>query len=169
MPLQVTNWLRFELRMAPEGQSPVRTSPLASELPLTCEALPFAGAASPLTCPPAAANPSTFAALTTPGGLRSLRSASSLSFLVILLPQNNSLTFVRGACRAYCAPRKSDSAFTGACHAYCAPRKSNSAFTGAYRAYCAPRKGGSAFITPSPTISNPFRRSASTVSRRDRR
>ena len=40
------------------------------------------------------------------GGLRSLRSASSLSFLVILLPQNNSLTFVRGADRAYCAPRK---------------------------------------------------------------
>ena len=31
------------------------------------------------------------------GGLRSLRSASSLSFLVILRPQNNTLTFVRGA------------------------------------------------------------------------
>ena len=88
------------------ARSPVRTSPLASELPLTCEALPFAGAALPLTCPPAAANPSSFAALTTPGGLRSLRSASSLSFLVILLPQNNSLTFVRGADRACCAPRK---------------------------------------------------------------
>ena len=64
------------------ARSPVRTSPLASELPLTCEALPFAGAASPLTCPPAAANFSPFAALTTPKGLRSLRSASSLSFLV---------------------------------------------------------------------------------------
>ena len=88
------------------GPIALRTSPLASELPLTCEALPFAGAALPLTCPPAAANPSTFAALTTPGGLRSLRSASSLSFLVILLPQNNSLTFVRGADRACCAPRK---------------------------------------------------------------
>ena len=88
------------------GPIALRTSPLASGLPLTCEALPFAGAASPLTCPPAAANPSTFAALTTPGGLRSLRSASSLSFLVILLPQNNSLTFVRGADRACCAPRK---------------------------------------------------------------
>ena len=88
------------------GPIALRTSPLASGLPLTCEALPFAGAALPLTCPPAAANPSTFAALTTPGGLRSLRSASSLSFLVILLPQNNSLTFVRGADRAYCAPRK---------------------------------------------------------------
>ena len=58
------------------------------------------------TCRAAPANPSTFAALTTPGRLRSLRSASSLSFLVILLPQNNSLTFVRGADRAYCAPRK---------------------------------------------------------------
>ena len=30
----------------------------------------------------------------------------SLSFLVILLPQNNSLTFVRGADRACCAPRR---------------------------------------------------------------
>ena len=88
------------------GPIALRTSPLASELPLTCEALPFAGAASPLTCPPAAANSSTFAALTTPEGLRSLRSASSLSFLVILLPQNNSLTSVRGADRAYCALRK---------------------------------------------------------------
>ena len=64
------------------GPLALRTSPLASELPLTCEALPFAGAALPLTCPPAAANSSTFAALTTPEGLRSLRSASSLSFLV---------------------------------------------------------------------------------------
>ena len=84
----------------------LRTSPLASELPLTCEALPFASAALPLTCRAAPVNSSTFAALTTPEGLRSLRSASSLSFLVILLPQNNSLTFVRGADRAYCAPRK---------------------------------------------------------------
>ena len=88
------------------GPTALRTSPLASELPLTCEAVPFAGAASPLTCPPAAANSSTFAALTTPEGLRSLCSASSLSFLVILLLQNNSLTFVRGADRAYCALRK---------------------------------------------------------------
>ena len=84
----------------------LRTSPLASELPLTCEALPFASAALPLTCRAAPVNSSTFAALTTPEGLRSLRSASSLSFLVILLPQNNSLIFVRGACRACCAPRK---------------------------------------------------------------
>ena len=97
------------------ARSPVRTSPLASGLPLTCEALPFASAALPLTCPPAAANPSTFAALTTPGRLRSLRSASSLSFLVILLPQNNSLTFVRGACRAYCTPRKRLCKPTNAC------------------------------------------------------
>ena len=88
------------------GPLALRTSPLASGLPLTCEAFPLAGAALPLTCRAAPANPSTFAALTTPGGLRSLRSASSLSFLVILLPQNNSLTFVRGADRAYCAPRK---------------------------------------------------------------
>ena len=71
-----------------------------------CKAFPLAGAASPLTCPPAAANFSSFAALTTPKGLRSLRSASSLSFLIILLPQNNSLTFVRGADRACCAPRR---------------------------------------------------------------
>ena len=45
-------------------------------------ALPLAGAASPLTCPPGAANPSSPALRATPGGLRSLRSASSLSFLV---------------------------------------------------------------------------------------
>ena len=64
------------------GPHALRTSPLASELLLTCAALPLAGAASPLTCPPAAANPSSFAALTTPGRLRSLRSASSLPFLV---------------------------------------------------------------------------------------
>ena len=88
------------------ARSPVRTSPLVSELTLTCEALPFAAALAGLTCRAAPANPSSFAALTTPGRLRSLRSASSLSFLVILLPQNNSLTFVRGADRAYCAPRK---------------------------------------------------------------
>ena len=88
------------------ARSPVRTSPLVSELTLTCEALPFAAGLAPLTCRAAPVNSSTFAALTTPEGLRSLRSASSLSFLVILLPQNNSLTFVRGADRAYCAPRK---------------------------------------------------------------
>ena len=88
------------------GPIALRTSPLASELPLTCQAFPFAGAALPLTCRAAPANFSPFATLTTPKGLRSLRSASSLSFLVILLPQNNSLTFVRGADRAYCAPRK---------------------------------------------------------------
>ena len=88
------------------GPIALRTSPLVSGLPSTCEALPFAAALAGLTCRAAPANPSPFAALTTPGGLRSLRSASSLSFLVILLPQNNSLTFVRGADRAYCAPRK---------------------------------------------------------------
>ena len=64
------------------GPLALRTSPLTSELPLTCEALPFAGAASPLTCRAAPVNSSAFAALTTPEGLRSLRSASSLSFLV---------------------------------------------------------------------------------------
>ena len=61
--------------------------------------------------------PSTPALRATPGGLRSLRSASSLPFLVILLLQNNALTFVRGACRACCAPRK------GYCGFICAPRK----------------------------------------------
>ena len=84
----------------------LRTSPSGFGLTRTFRALPLAGAALPLTCRAAPANPSTFATLTTPGRLRSLRSASSLSFLVILLPQNNSLTFVRGADRAYRAPRK---------------------------------------------------------------
>ena len=64
------------------ARSPVRTSPLVSELTLTCEALPFAAGLAPLTCRAAPVNSSTFAALTTPEGLRSLRSASSLSFLV---------------------------------------------------------------------------------------
>ena len=64
------------------ARSPVRTSPLVSELTLTCEALPFATGLAPLTCRAAPVNSSTFAALTTPEGLRSLRSASSLSFLV---------------------------------------------------------------------------------------
>ena len=99
------------------GPLALRTSPLASELLPTCEALPFAGAALPLTCRAAPANSSLFAALTTPEGLRSLRSASSLSFLVILLLQNNSLTFVRGADRACCAPRKWQCSLT------CAPHK----------------------------------------------
>ena len=60
---------------------------------------------APLTCPPAAANPSTFAALTTPGGfahyvrLRHHRSS-------LLAGASNALTFVRGADRACCAPRK---------------------------------------------------------------
>ena len=84
----------------------LRTSPSGFGLTRTFRALPLAGAALPLTCRAAPANPSTFATLTTPGRLRSLRSASSLSFLVILLPQNNSLTFVRGADRACCAPHK---------------------------------------------------------------
>ena len=71
------------LRMAPGDVAHVPPDPLAgSGSRSDCKALPLAGAASPLTCPPAAANPSTFAALTTPGGLRSLRSASSLPFLV---------------------------------------------------------------------------------------
>ena len=64
------------------ARSPVRTSPLVSELTLTCEALPFAAGLAPLTCRAAPVNSSAFAALTTPEGLRSLRSASSLSFLV---------------------------------------------------------------------------------------
>ena len=59
------------------GPLALRTSPLASELPLTCEALPFAAGLAPLTCRAAPVNSSTFAALTTPEGLRSLRSASS--------------------------------------------------------------------------------------------
>ena len=56
MPLQATNWVPVIcgwLRRAfsrparlRRARSPVRTSPLASELPLTCEALPFAGGPS---------------------------------------------------------------------------------------------------------------------------
>ena len=99
------------------GPIALRTSPLASELPLTCQAFPFAGAALPLTCRAAPANPSSFAALTTPGGLRSLRSASSLSFLVTcqrqVIPSHSfaALTAlvvrrVHGHCGLSCAPRK---------------------------------------------------------------
>ena len=115
MPSEVNLGVR---RFISAFQSRVRTSPLASELPLTCQALPFAGGpGGPLTCRATPANSSPFAALTTPKGLRSLRSASSLSFLIILLPQNNSLTFVRGADRACCAPRKWQCSLT------CMPRK----------------------------------------------
>ena len=57
MPLQATNWLpvicgwlrRAFFKACPPAActiSPGRTSPLASELLLTCEALPFAGGAS---------------------------------------------------------------------------------------------------------------------------
>ena len=53
----------------------LRTSPSGFELTPTFGAVPLADAASPLTCPPAAANPSTFAALTTPEGLRHYRSS----------------------------------------------------------------------------------------------
>ena len=116
MPLQATNWVPVicgwlqrafsrpaRLRRA---RSPVRTSPLASELPLTCEALPFAGGAS---------------APYLPGCARQLfivrcahyargASLSTFGFVTIVpryLPKaSNSLTFVRGADRACCAPRK---------------------------------------------------------------
>ena len=88
MPLQATNWVPVIcgwLRRAfsrparlRRARSPVRTSPLASGLPLTCEALPFASAALPLTCR---------AALTTPGGA----SLTTFGFVTIvpryLLPQ----------------------------------------------------------------------------------
>ena len=115
MPLQATNWVPVIcgwLRRAfsrparlRRARSPVRTSPLASGLPLTCEALPFAGAASPLTCRAAPVNSSAFAALTTPEGLRSLvRLRHYRSSL--LAAASNALTFVRGADRACCAPRK---------------------------------------------------------------
>ena len=67
MLLPVTNWLLCLMRMAPEGHTPLRTSPLASELLPTCEALSFAGAALPLTCRTVPANSSPFAALTTFG------------------------------------------------------------------------------------------------------
>ena len=76
----------------------LRTSPSGFGLTRTFRALPLAGAALPLTCPPAAANSSSFATLTTFG------------FVTIVpryLPEaSNALTFVRGADRACCAPRK---------------------------------------------------------------
>ena len=99
------------------ARSPVRTSPLASELLLTCEALPFAGGAS---------------APYLPGCARQLfivrcahyaRGASLSTFgFVTIVPRylptaSNSLTFVRGADRACCAPRKRQRSLT------CTPRK----------------------------------------------
>ena len=87
------------------ARSPVRTSPLVSELTLTCEALPFAAALAGLTCRAAPVNSSTFAALTTPEGLRSLRSASSLSFLVTCQRQVIPSHSFAARTRACCAPR----------------------------------------------------------------
>ena len=94
------------MRMAPEGQPPTGPPPSPRNSRRLAKQFHSRAGLALLTCRATPANPSSFATLTTPGGLRSLRSASSLSFLVILLPQNNSLTFVRGADRAYCAPRK---------------------------------------------------------------
>ena len=64
------------------ARSPVRTSPLASELLPTAKHFHSRAALAGLTCRATPANSSPFAALTTPERLRSLRSASSLSFLV---------------------------------------------------------------------------------------
>ena len=64
------------------GPIALRTSPLASELLPTAKHFHSRAALAGLTCRATPANPSPFAALTTPERLRSLRSASSLSFLV---------------------------------------------------------------------------------------
>ena len=87
------------------ARSPVRTSPLVSELTLTCEALPFATGLAPLTCRAAPVNSSTFAALTTPEGLRSLRSASSRVPRYLQRQVIPSHSFAVRT-RAYCAPHK---------------------------------------------------------------
>ena len=64
------------------GPIALRTSPLASELLPTAKHFHSRAALAGLTCRATPANSSPFAALTTPERLRSLRSASSLSFLV---------------------------------------------------------------------------------------
>ena len=115
MPLQATNWVPVIcgwLRRAfsrparlRRARSPVRTSPLASGLPLTCEALPFAARLRRL-----------LVRLRRPTLHRSLRSLRRRGFALyvrlrhyrssLLAAASNSLTFVRGADRACCAPRK---------------------------------------------------------------
>ena len=88
------------------GPLALRTSPLASELPLTCEALPFAGGASAPYLPGCARQLFIVrcARLRQRGFALYVRLRHYRSSL--LAAASNSLTFVRGADRAYCAPRK---------------------------------------------------------------
>ena len=87
------------LRMAP-GTSRTSPGPLAGGGGRSgCKALPLAGAASPLTCPPAAANPSSPALRAAPGGLR------SLPFLVTCQRQVIPSHSFAARTRACCAPR----------------------------------------------------------------
>ena len=88
------------------GPIALRTSPLASGLPLTCEALPFAGGASAPYLSACGGQP--FIARV--AGYARGASLTTFGFVTTVpryLPEaSNSLTFVRGACRACCAPRK---------------------------------------------------------------
>ena len=88
------------------GPIALRTSPLASELLLTCEALPFAGGASAPYLSGCARQLLTVRCAHYAEGA----SLSTFGFVTIVpryLPKaSNSLTFVRGADRACCAPRK---------------------------------------------------------------
>ena len=88
------------------GPLALRTSPFASELPLTCEALPFAGGASAPYLSGCARQLLNVRYAHYAGGA----SLTTFGFVTIVpryLPKaSNSLTFVRGADRACCAPRK---------------------------------------------------------------
>ena len=99
------------------GPITLRTSPLASELPLTCQALPFAGGPSGPYLSGCARQLLTVRCAHYAGGA----SLSTFGFVTIVpryLPKaSNSLTFVRGADRAYCVPH------TWYCGLICAPRK----------------------------------------------
>ena len=117
----------------------------------------LAGAASPLTCRAAPVNFSPFAALTTPKGLRSLRSASSLSFLVTcqrqVIPSHSFAALTALVVRRvsgdaalfmYCISGDTDRPMLCACQPPHAPRRGIGVRTRrrhlAARACCAPRK-----------------------------
>ena len=99
------------------ARSPVRTSPLASELPLTCEALPFAGGPSGPYLSGYARQLLTVRCAHY-AGEASLTTFGFVTIVPRYLPKaSNSLTFVRGAGRACCAPRERQRSLT------CTPRK----------------------------------------------
>ena len=99
------------------GPIALRTSPLVSELTLTCEALPFAGGPSGpylsgYACQLLTVRCAHYA------GEASLTTFGFVTIVPRYLPKaSNSLTFVRGAGRACCAPRKRQRSLT------CTPRK----------------------------------------------